>query len=173
MYAPHAELVPDLDWMLQSAQVSDEALTETLIRDYAGRVAQLATSILQNRDQALEVVRAAGRDNVGLVIDFWHLWAAGETLPAEVAGLDRRLIYGIHFCDGKKPADPTQAWDELALRSYLPGAGDVPIQEWVAAVKATGYDGSWSSELISPRHWEWELGEVARQTRELMAKYIQ
>jgi LysM repeat protein len=57
MSAPHAELVPDLDWMLQSAQVSDEALTETLIRDYAGRVAQLAASILQNPDQALEVVR--------------------------------------------------------------------------------------------------------------------
>ncbi len=132
----------------------------------------VAWSPVHSLSQALEVVAAAGRDNVGLVIDFWHLWATGETLPAEVARLDRRLIYGIHFCDGKKPVDPTKAWDEFALRSYLPGEGDVPIGAWVAAVKATGYDGSWSSELISPKHWEWDLLELARRTRSLMAKYV-
>ena len=132
----------------------------------------VAWSPIHSLSQALEVVRAAGCDNVGVVIDFWHLWARGETLPAEVARLDRRLIYGIHFCDGKKPADPAQAWDELALRSYLPGEGDVPMREWVAAVKASGYDGSWSSELISPRHWEWDLEEIARRTRSLMEYYV-
>jgi sugar phosphate isomerase/epimerase len=132
----------------------------------------VAWSPVHSLAQALEVVAAAGRDNVGLVIDFWHLWARGETLPVEVTRLDSRLIYGIHFCDGKKPADPEKAWDEFALRSYLPGEGDVPISEWVAAVKATGYDGSWSSELISPRHWEWDLAEIARQTRGLMEKYV-
>jgi sugar phosphate isomerase/epimerase len=132
----------------------------------------IAWSPIHSLSQALEVVRAAGRDNVGLVIDFWHLWARSETLPGEVARLDRRLIYGIHFCDGKKPADPAQAWDELALRSYLPGEGDIPMSEWVAAVKATGYDGSWSSELISPKHWEWDLAEIARRTRELMEQYL-
>ena len=63
--------------------------------------------------------------------------------------------------------------DIADIGSYLPGEGDIPIDEWVAAVKATGYDGSWSSELISPRHWEWDLAEIARQARSLMLKYIQ
>jgi len=136
------------------------------------QIEPVAWSPIHSLSQALEVIRTAGRDNVGLVIDFWHLWARGETLPAEVARLDRRLIYGIHFCDGRKPPDPAQPWYELALRSYLPGEGDVPIQEWVAAVKATGYDGSWSSELISPRHWEWDLAEIARRTRTLMESFV-
>jgi sugar phosphate isomerase/epimerase len=132
----------------------------------------VAWSPIHSLSQALAVIRAAGRDNVGLVVDFWHLWAKGKTDPAEVARLDSRLIYGIHFCDGKKPENPDEAWDELALRSYLPGEGDIPIAEWVAAVKATGYDGSWSSELISPRHWEWDLVEIAHRTRTLMEAYV-
>ncbi len=136
------------------------------------QIEPIAWSPVHSLSQAREVMQAAGRENVGLVIDFWHLWSAGETQPSEVGQLDRRKVYGIHFCDGKKPADPDQPWDELALRSYLPGEGDIPIADWVAAVKATGYDGSWSAELLSPRHWEWDLVEIARQTRMLMEEYV-
>lgn len=132
----------------------------------------IAWSPIHSLKQSLELIRAAGRSNVGMVIDFWHLWAGGETTPADVAALDARLIYGIHFCDGKRHTGPGKAWDEPALRSYLPGEGDIPIPEWVAAVKATGYAGSWSSELLSPKHWEWDLREIALDTKRLMEKYI-
>ena len=37
----------------------------------------------------LEVIEEADRDNVGLVLDFWHLWAGGKTTPADVAKLDK------------------------------------------------------------------------------------
>ena len=94
----------------------------------------------------------ADRKNVGMVIDFWHLWAGRETTPDDVAQLDKAMIYGIHFCDGK--AIPKRGkWTEEGCRGYLPGEGDIPVAEWVAAVKATGYNGSWSSELLSPKHW--------------------
>jgi sugar phosphate isomerase/epimerase len=132
----------------------------------------IAWSPIHSLRQSLELIDATQRDNVGVVIDFWHLWAAGDTTPDEVAALDRSMIYGIHFCDGKRHIGPDKEWDEKALRSYLPGEGDIPIREWVAAVKATGYDGSWSSELLSPKHWEWDLKEIAIETRKLMERYI-
>ena len=132
----------------------------------------IAWSPIHSLRQSLELIHAAHRDNVGMVIDFWHLWAGGETTPDEVAAMDRSMIYGIHFCDGKRHIGPSKDWDEKALRSFLPGEGDIPIQEWVGAVKATGYDGSWSSELLSPNHWEWDLKEVAIEIRKLMEKYI-
>ncbi len=131
----------------------------------------VAWSPVHSLAKSLEVISAAGRDNVGLVIDFWHLWAGGETRPEEVAKLDPGLIYGVHFCDGKRPLDPGKTWDETALRSFLPGEGDVPIEDWVEAVKVTGFDGSWSAELISPRHWEWDLLEIAVTTRKLLEQY--
>jgi len=34
-------------------------------------------------------------------------------------------------------------------------------------------DGYWSSELFSPKHWKWDLWEVARgKTKSRMEKYI-
>ena len=132
----------------------------------------IAWSPIHSLWQSLELIRTVGRANVGMVIDFWHLWAGGETTPENVAALHSSQIYGIHFCDGKLHSGPGKDWDEPALRGYLPGEGDIPIEKWVAAVKATGYDGSWSSELLSPRHWEWDLKETALQTKSLMEKYI-
>jgi len=131
----------------------------------------IAWAPIHSLSQSLELIRAAGRDNVGMVIDFWHLWAGEETAPDEVAALDKSLIYGVHFCDGTRHV-PGTAWDEGALRGFLPGDGNLPIGEWVAAVRSTGFDGVWSSELYSPRHWEWDLQELATETKARMERYL-
>jgi len=131
----------------------------------------IAWSPIHSLSQSLQVIQKAGRDNVGMVIDFWHLWAGEETSPSEVAALDGSMIYGIHFCDGMRHV-PGTTWIEEELRGFLPGEGRIPIPEWVAAVKATGFDGVWSSELLSPKHWEWDLFDIARATKDLMEKYI-
>jgi len=121
--------------------------------------------------QSLELVEEAGRDNVAAVIDFWHLQAGGETHPDDVAKLDRSMIYSVHFCDGMLHQEGTD-WDELALRGYMPGEGELSVQEWVEAVLATGFDGVWSCELASPRHWEWDLWKVARECRRCMELFL-
>lgn len=131
----------------------------------------IAWSPIHSLSQSLKIIEAAGRDNVGMVIDFWHLWAGEETIPDEVAALPKSLIYGVHFCDGIRHIQGTR-WVEEELRGYLPGEGKIAIKEWVAAVKSTGFDGVWSSELLSPKHWEWDLAELARETKALMEKYI-
>ena len=51
------------------------------------------------------------------------------------------------------------------------GEGDFDAKAWGDAVKSTGFDGTWSSELLSPKHWEWDLREVAREARRLMVEY--
>jgi sugar phosphate isomerase/epimerase len=131
----------------------------------------IAWSPIHSLWQSLELLEKAGRDNVGMVVDFWHLWAGGETTPKDVAKLPKSMIHGIHFCDGKRHVPGTE-WVETALRGYLPGEGDLPIHEWVDAVRQTGFDGVWSCELLSPRHWEWDLLDIAKQSKALMLKYI-
>lgn len=132
----------------------------------------IAWSPVNSLSKSLKVIEMAARDNVGMVIDFWHLWAGEETVPEEVSKLDKSIIYGVHFGDGKRHAKGTE-WDEKGLRSYLAGEGDIPIKEWVDAVKATGYDGVYSSELLSPKHWEEDQLEIAVKTRKCMEEYIQ
>jgi len=126
---------------------------------------------MRSLSQSLEVIEEAGRDNLGMVIDFWHLWAGFGTEPDEVAKLDKRMIYGVHFCDGKRREGLTVN-DEAELRGFLIDEGDIPIKDWVDAVKATGYDGTWSAETYSPAHWELDLYDLAKSCKESMEKYI-
>lgn len=100
---------------------------------------------------AVEAVEEAGRENVGLVLDFWHLWQRGST-PDDVARLDRRLISGVDFADSLGPAGAPGA--DQRSRCVWPGDGAIPLQSWVDAVLATGFDGWWDNELYSPIHWE-------------------
>lgn len=131
----------------------------------------VAWAPIHSLSQSLQVIQAAGRDNVGMVIDFWHLWAGEETTPDEVAKLRSSHIYGVHFCDGIRHPKGKK-WVEEDLRGFLPGEGKIQIKEWVAAVRATGFDGVWSPELYSPKHWEWDLLEIAREAKARMERYL-
>ena len=176
---PTIQLVP----LLSLADKSwDEVrrLTANNIRDIADigkhhgvrfQLELIAFSPIHTLSQALEVINEVERDNVAMVIDFWHLYAGGGTKLSDVARLDKSNIYGVHFCDGKTNPEGSE-WDELALRSYRPGEGQIPIQEWVDAVLSTGYDGTWSPELCSPPHWEWDLWDIARTCKKDMERYL-
>ncbi len=111
----------------------------------------VAWTPLSGLADAVQVVDAAERDNVGLVLDFWHLWQRGAT-PESVARLDRRMIFGVDFSDSLGPAG-SPAPDQRS-RCVWPGEGEIPLREWVDAVRATGFDGWWDNELYSPPHWE-------------------
>lgn len=110
-------------------------------------------------EQQLELIEAAACDNVGLVLDFYHLWDAG-TRPEEIARLNKDLIYCVDFCDSSDPfgagGDPRQLG-----RDIWTGAGRIPLQEWVDAVRATGFDGVWRCELLSPRYWKLDPWKTA------------
>jgi sugar phosphate isomerase/epimerase len=131
----------------------------------------LAWGPMHSLSQSLEVIDEAGRDNIGMVIDFWHLWAGGETAPDDVARLDKNQIYGVHFCDGKTKPGLTDS-DEWRLRAYWPGEGDIEVRDWVAAVKSTGYDGYWSGEMYSFVHWELDLYDAAQEGKKRMEQFI-
>jgi sugar phosphate isomerase/epimerase len=118
------------------------------LRYYLEPVAWTPLSTLQ---QAVEVIDAAERDNVGLVLDFWHLWQRGAT-PESVARLDPRVIFGVDFADSLGP--PGSPMPDQRSRCVWPGQGAIPLRAWADAVRSTGFDGWWDNELYSPPHWE-------------------
>lgn len=118
-----------------------------------------------------KLIQAVGRDNFGTVIDFFHLFVGGETTPDDVRHFDPNRIYHIHFCDCRLPREG-EIFDETILRGMYAGEGEVPIAEWVQAVKDTGYDGWWSYELVSAKHWQHDAAEVAAETSRLLDKYV-
>jgi sugar phosphate isomerase/epimerase len=111
--------------------------------------------------QSLEVLDVAARDNVGLCVDTFHLWTGGTPWD-DVARLDPSLIVVAHLSDVTPRAG--EEWAD-ADRDVLPGDGILPLKEGVAAIRATGYDGLWSVELLGAHYWEWEPTELARELK--------
>jgi sugar phosphate isomerase/epimerase len=117
-------------------------------------------------DQQIELLEETACENVGLVLDFYHLWGGG-TKPDEIARMNRKFINCVDFCDS---LDPFGKGGDIAQRGrdVWTGGGQIPLKEWVDAVRATGFDGVWRSELLSPRYWELDPWNTARDLRILL-----
>jgi sugar phosphate isomerase/epimerase len=134
--------------------------------DVSFYIEPLAWTPLCNLQRILDIVAAAGQDNIGLAIDFWHLWNTG-VVPDDVARIDGRLIRSVDVCDAIGPPGTLSGPDQRGRRVWT-GAGAIPLKEWVDAVRATGFDGTWSCELLSPRHWQLDPWRTAHDLRQLM-----
>ena len=129
-------------------------------------VEPLAWTPLGKLSRMVRVLEEVGQDNVGLAIDFWHLWSTGVD-PDEVARLDGTLIRSVDICDGTGPRASAAVADQRSRRVWT-GAGSIPLKAWVDAVRATGYDGTWTCELLSPQHWELDPWTTNRDLRQLI-----
>ena len=121
---------------------------------------------LHKLEHAIEVIDAAEQDNIGLVIDFWHLWDSGAT-PEQVAKVNKDLIYCVHFCDSLEQWGQRGTFEQRG-RDVWTGGGRIPLKEWVDAALATGFDGCWSCELLSPKYWELDPWQTARDLKRLL-----
>ena len=105
--------------------------------------------------------RLGERDNVGLVVDTFHHWAAGDSWD-ELARLDARIIASVHISDAMEKAG--EEWRDND-RDVLPGDGVIPLREGIAAIRNTGYDGVWSVEMLGAYHWEWDPFVLAAELK--------
>lgn len=130
----------------------------------------LSWTPLNTMDSQLRVIDLCARDNVKLVIDFWHSYTSGDT-PDRIARLPRNLIYGVHLCDSLP--FPGGIPNERILRDVPTGSGVLDLKEWVDAVKATGFSGWWSCELFCNRQHQDNSYDVAGELKTLMEQLIQ
>lgn len=129
----------------------------------------LSWTPLNTMDAQLQVLDRCGRDNVRIVIDFWHSYTSGDT-PERIARLDKELIYGVHLCDSLPYAGGIP--NEPVLRDVPTGKGVLDLQSWVDAVKSTGYTGWWSCELFCKRQHQDDSFAVAKDLKALMERLI-
>lgn len=147
------------------ARLADAAAAHGLLI-YLEALAWLPLNRLTDQVEAIE---RAGRDNLRLVVDFWHCYASGDT-PDDVARLDKAIIHGVHFCDSRALAPGLP--DEAVARDVPTGQGVLNLRDWADAVKATGYEGWWSCELFCRRQQQDDSFAVARSLYGLMHEMI-
>ena len=111
-------------------------------------------------DLAAEIVREAGREDLGLVIDSFHFYAGGSTF-AMIEALDPKLIQIFHINDAED-LPRTQLEDRHRL---LPGLGILPLRDMLSSFRHIGYDKVASVEIFRPEYWERDPFELARDAR--------
>jgi sugar phosphate isomerase/epimerase len=82
---------------------------------------------------AARLIGRAGATNAALTIDATHLARSGGT-PADVAALDPALISYVQLSDGPAQLAAEHFLYEAGSERALPGMGDFPLRDLVAAV---------------------------------------
>ena len=116
---------------------------------------------------ALEIIRAADCDNLGLTFDAAHFYNGGG-LMSEIDQLDARRIFAFHINDLEDtPKEAVRDGTRL-----LPGLGVVPLADICAGLKRIGYDGPCSIELFRPEYWDWDPQDLAIKARHAALKVL-
>jgi sugar phosphate isomerase/epimerase len=102
---------------------------------------------VQDLETALRIVEGAGAPNGKLAIDTWHMAKLGIE-PEALSRVPARHLGWVELSDGQyeNMADPI---DEVVNHRKLPGEGEFPIREYVAACRKAGYEGPWGVEVLS------------------------
>jgi 4-hydroxyphenylpyruvate dioxygenase len=97
---------------------------------------------------AWEVVRRADHHAVGFVLDSFHVLARGTDLGS-IHVVPRDKIFLVQMADAPRLTLDVLSWS----RHYrcFPGQGELPIDSFMDALGATGFDGLLSLEIFSDR----------------------
>lgn len=95
---------------------------------------------------AWDIVRKADRDNLGIVLDSFHICVRGNPIEP-IASLPADRIALVQVADA-----PAIEMDPLSLSRHYrcyPGQGDYPIVDYLDAVTRSGYRGPLSLEIFN------------------------
>lgn len=85
-----------------------------------------------------ELIAGIGSDHVGLVLDSWHWWTAGDTAE-DLLSLQNKDIVSVDLNDAPTGLEKK---DQLDNARELPAAtGVIEVAPFVNALKQIGYDG--------------------------------
>ncbi len=121
-------------------------------------------------DTALALVEAANAPNGGLAIDTWHLGKLGIE-PGELRRIPSRRIGWVELSDGPYESMPDLVEETINHRE-LPGEGEFPIAEYVAALRDAGYDGPWGVEVLSEKLRSLPIGQIFDRAYETSAAQL-
>jgi sugar phosphate isomerase/epimerase len=84
---------------------------------------------------ALAAIDHIGHGKAGLLVDAMHFFRSGATV-AELSALDPALIGYAQICDAPMVSAGGSYMDEAMFARMVPGEGEFPLAEWVAALPA-------------------------------------
>lgn len=146
-----------------------EAAAERLA-GLAGRAAErglvaalefLPWSEVDDPEAAWDVVRMSGHPSAGVLVDAWHLFRGSGTLD-QVRTIPPERIAAVHLADADDEILGSLPEDTISRRR-VPGAGDLPLVDFVRTLDAIGVRIDFAVEVLSDEQRALPARDAARR----------
>ncbi|QAB18996.1 sugar phosphate isomerase/epimerase [Leucobacter muris] len=131
----------------------------------------IAFSGVDTTPKGAALVREAGLPNVGICIDFWHVFRAGTPFSEITAAVSGEQVFSVEMGDCPAESLPDLFTDTIDNRR-LCGEGDFDVQGLVDAIRATGFAGPWGVEMLSREYRKLPLEDAVRVARDAALPYL-
>lgn len=155
-------IVTDIKWLCQ--QASERGL----------RVAYEAMSWsteIDQCDKAWQIIQQVDEENLGLVIDAFHIFALRRTLR-DLKGIPVEKIFLVQLSDIEMPQDTDKLKQIARHQRMLPGEGNFPLTGLVVYLDELGYSGPIGLEVFNDHAAEQNCLDVAQCAKEALEKIL-
>ena len=121
-------------------------------------------SVLNTIEQALQITSAYPKDEVGVILDAFHIW--WDPYVFESIGKCAGRIFGFHVCDWLVPLP-----NHLLGRGMM-GDGVIDIHMLRSAVDDAGFSGLIEVEIFNQEIWDSDGDEVLSRIIERFWKFV-
>jgi 2-keto-myo-inositol isomerase len=124
---------------------------------------------VRSLDQALEIVKAVNRDDVGLALDSINLFLYNrlENIDSiDSVPLEKLFVYHIDDCEDL----PLGTLDHC--HRLYPGDGVIPLEAITKKLHSKGYGEICSVELFRPEYWELDPETVIKTAAEKTKRFL-
>jgi D-psicose/D-tagatose/L-ribulose 3-epimerase len=138
---PREERERQRDWAVEGLREVADYAGERGVRLAIEPINRFETDLINTTEQALDLCARIGRDNVGLLLDTFHMSIEEKSIPGAIRLAGDHLFH-VHSCENDRGT---------------PGTGQVPWTEVLSALEEIAYDGQLVIESFTP-----DVHEIAK-----------
>jgi sugar phosphate isomerase/epimerase len=121
-----------MQWLVEALRQCAAAANEKGIKLAVEPINRYETNLVNTVAEGLDLIGKAGAENVGLLLDTFHMNIEEPSLEASIRQAGRRLFH-VHIADSNR---------------WYPGAGHLDFARVVSALQQARYDGYLSAEIL-------------------------
>jgi len=129
---PGVDHAQAMDWLVAALQECCSKASSDNVRIALEPICRYETTLINSSEQGLDLVRRVGADNMGLLLDTFHMNIEEPVIEESIRACGSRIFH-FHVADSNR---------------WYPGAGHLDFESILGALAATGFRGYVSGEFM-------------------------
>ena len=129
---PGVDHAKAMDWLVAALRECCAKADPHSVRIALEPICRYETTLINNSAQGLDLLRRVGADNMGLLLDTFHMNIEEPVIEESIRACGSRIFH-FHIADSNR---------------WHPGAGHLDFESILSALLATGYQGYISGEFM-------------------------